>query len=62
MKRALIESSARVVLAIESVKLERTAMVTVAGAEAIDILVTDADADPDALEAYRSADVEIRLA
>lgn len=62
MKRALIESSARVVLAIESVKLERTAMVTVAGAEAIDILVTDADADPDALEAYRSAGVEIRLA
>jgi DeoR/GlpR family transcriptional regulator of sugar metabolism len=62
MKRALIESSARVVLAIESVKLERTAMVTVASAEAIDILVTDADADPDALEAYRSAGVEIRLA
>jgi DeoR/GlpR family transcriptional regulator of sugar metabolism len=62
MKRALIESSARVVLAIESVKLERTAMVTVAGAEAIDVLVTDADADPDALEAYRSAGVEIRLA
>jgi DeoR/GlpR family transcriptional regulator of sugar metabolism len=62
MKRALIESSARVVLAIESVKLERTAMVTVADAEAFDILVTDADADPDALEAYRSAGVEIRLA
>ena len=62
MKRALIESSARVVLAIESAKLERTAMVTVAGPEAVDVLVTDADADADALETYRSADVEIRLA
>lgn len=62
MKAALIESAARVVVAIESVKLERTAMVTVAGVEAIDVLVTDADADPDALEAYRSAGVEIRLA
>lgn len=62
MKAALIESSARVVVAIESVKLERTAMVTVAGVEAIDVLVTDAAADPDALEAYRSAGVEIRLA
>lgn len=62
MKRALIASSARVLLAIESVKLERTAMVTVAGAEAVDVLVTDADADPDALEAYRAAGAEIRLA
>lgn len=62
MKVALIESAARVVVAIESVKLERAAMVTVAGVDAIDVLVTDADADPDALEAYRSAGVEIRLA
>lgn len=62
MKRALIESSARVLLAVESAKLQRTAMVTVAGIEAVDVLVTDADADPDALEAYRSAGVEIRLA
>jgi DeoR/GlpR family transcriptional regulator of sugar metabolism len=62
MKRALIESSARVVLAIESAKLDRTAMVTVAGLEAVDVLVTDAGADVDALEAYRAADVEVRFA
>jgi DeoR/GlpR family transcriptional regulator of sugar metabolism len=62
MKRALIESSARVIVAIESVKLTRTAMVTVAGVDAVDVLVTDADADPEALEAYRSAGAEVRLA
>lgn len=61
MKRALVESAARVVLAIESAKLQRTAMVTVAALDAVDVLVTDADADADALESYRSADVEIRL-
>lgn len=62
MKRAMIESSLRVVLAIASGKLERTAMVTVGAIDVADVLVTDADADPDALEAYRSAGVEIRLA
>jgi DeoR/GlpR family transcriptional regulator of sugar metabolism len=62
MKRALIESSARVLLAVESAKLERTAMVTVAGLESVDVLITDADADAEALEAFRSADVEIRFA
>jgi DeoR/GlpR family transcriptional regulator of sugar metabolism len=62
MKRALIESAARVLLAVESAKLQRTAMVTVAGIDAVDVLITDSDADPDVLEAYRSAGVEIRLA
>lgn len=62
MKRALIESSARVLLAVESAKLDRTAMVTVAGLESVDVLITDEAADNEALEAFRSADVEIRFA
>lgn len=62
MKIALLQSAARVVVAIESYKLERTAMAAVAGPEAIDVLVTDEDADADALEVYREAGTEIRFA
>jgi DeoR/GlpR family transcriptional regulator of sugar metabolism len=62
MKRALLESAARVVVAIESHKLERTAMAAVAGPDVIDVLVTDEAADAEALEVYRSAGAEIRFA
>ena len=62
MKIALLQSAARVIVAIESHKLERTAMAAVAGPEAIDVLVTDEAADADALEVYREAGTEIRFA
>jgi DeoR/GlpR family transcriptional regulator of sugar metabolism len=62
MKIALLESAARVIVAIESHKLERTSMAAVAGPDAIDVLVTDEAADAEALEVYREAGAEIRFA
>jgi DeoR/GlpR family transcriptional regulator of sugar metabolism len=59
VKQGLIDVSARVVVAAESSKLDRTGMAVVCAAERVDMIVTDADAPPAALEPWRQAGVEI---
>lgn len=59
VKQALIDVSARVVVAAESSKLDRTGMAVVCAAARVDVIVTDAEAPAAALEPWRQAGVEI---
>jgi DeoR/GlpR family transcriptional regulator of sugar metabolism len=59
VKQALVDASARVVVAAESSKLERTGMAVVCAADRVDVIVTDAEAPAAALEPWRQAGVEI---
>lgn len=59
VKQALTDVSARVIVAAESSKLDRTGMAVVCGAERVSVLVTDAEAPAAALEPWRQAGVEI---
>jgi DeoR/GlpR family transcriptional regulator of sugar metabolism len=56
VKQALSDVSARVIVAAESSKLDRTGM---CGAARVSVLVTDAEAPAAALEPWREAGVEI---
>lgn len=60
VKRALIESSARVIVVADSSKFARVAMAVVCHPDEIDVLVTDVDAPPAAVSALRDAGVEVR--
>jgi DeoR/GlpR family transcriptional regulator of sugar metabolism len=62
VKQAMIGSSARVVVAADGSKFRQTAMAVVGAAEAIDMLITDATAPGEALDALRAAGVEVRCA
>jgi DeoR/GlpR family transcriptional regulator of sugar metabolism len=59
VKQALIDVSARVVVAAESSKLERTGIAVVCAAERVDVIVTDTEAPAAALEPWRQAGVEV---
>ncbi|HSR83204.1 MAG TPA: DeoR/GlpR family DNA-binding transcription regulator [Streptosporangiaceae bacterium] len=59
VKRAMIRSSARVILAADSAKFRLTALAVVAPATDVDVIVTDAAAPPDAVESLRAAGVEV---
>ena len=59
VKRALVDVSARVVVAAESSKLDRTGMAVVCAADRVDVIVTGAEAPAAALEPWRQAGVEI---
>jgi DeoR/GlpR family transcriptional regulator of sugar metabolism len=59
VKRALIDVSARVIVAAESSKLDRTGMAVVCGAERVSVLVTDPEAPAAAVEPWRQVGVEI---
>jgi DeoR/GlpR family transcriptional regulator of sugar metabolism len=59
VKQALIDVSARVIVAAESSKLDRTGVAVVCAAERVDVIVTDAEAPAAALEPWRQAGVEI---
>lgn len=62
IKRVLAQQSARVVLLADADKLTRTAAVRIAGLDIIDVLITDARADADALAAIGAAGVDVRIA
>jgi DeoR/GlpR family transcriptional regulator of sugar metabolism len=62
VKQAMIGSSARVVVAADGSKFRQTAMAVVGAAGAVDMVVTDATAPGDALDALRAAGVEVRCA
>jgi DeoR/GlpR family transcriptional regulator of sugar metabolism len=59
VKQALVDVSARVIVAAESAKLNRTGMAVVCVAERVDTLVTDTKAPAAALELWEKAGVEI---
>jgi DeoR family fructose operon transcriptional repressor len=60
--RALLRQADRVVLLCDSSKLQRDQYVRFAPAAAVHTLVTDAQADPEVLERYRAAGVEVLVA
>jgi DeoR/GlpR family transcriptional regulator of sugar metabolism len=60
VKQAIIGASSRTVLVADSSKFRQSAMAVVGSADTFDVLVTDTDAPPDALEALRAAGVEVR--
>jgi DeoR/GlpR family transcriptional regulator of sugar metabolism len=62
VKQAMIASSARVVVAADGSKLRQTAMAVVSAIDAVDMVITDATAPADALDALRAAGVEVRCA
>ena len=59
VKRAAVESSARVVLVAEAAKFARSALVVVCPTTSIDTLVTDAGAPDDAVEELTAAGVQV---
>ncbi|MCF3962932.1 DeoR/GlpR family DNA-binding transcription regulator [Streptomyces fuscigenes] len=62
VKRAAIRASRRVIAVTESAKLTRTALAHVADAAALDLVVTDAEAPPDARAALEAAGTVVRFA
>lgn len=60
VKRAMLSSSARVLLAADSSKFRCTAFAVVCEAGAADLIITDSDAPGDALDALRAAGAEVR--
>jgi DeoR/GlpR family transcriptional regulator of sugar metabolism len=62
VKRAMIASAARVVVAADGSKFRQTAMAVVSATDAVDMVITDATAPGDALDALRAAGVEVRCA
>ena len=62
VKQAMITSAARVVVAADGSKFRQTAMAVVSASDAVDMVITDATAPGDALDALRAAGVEVRCA
>jgi DeoR/GlpR family transcriptional regulator of sugar metabolism len=59
VKQAMIRSAARVILAADSSKFRQTAMAVVGPATAADLVITDTAAPAEAVEALRTAGVEV---
>jgi DeoR/GlpR family transcriptional regulator of sugar metabolism len=59
VKRAMIQSSARVIVVADAAKLHRSGMAVVCGAREIDALVTDRDVPAAELAPWREAGVEV---
>jgi DeoR family transcriptional regulator, aga operon transcriptional repressor len=57
---AFVERSRRVVVVADASKLGRTAFARICPVDRIDILITDADADPDVVQTFRDAGVEVQ--
>jgi DeoR/GlpR family transcriptional regulator of sugar metabolism len=62
VKQAMIASAARVVVAADGSKFGQTAMAVVSATDAVDMVITDATAPADALDALRAAGTEVRCA
>lgn len=62
VKQAMIAASARVVVAADGSKFGQTAMAVVGAVDAVDMVITDATAPAEALDALRAAGVEVRCA
>ena len=62
MKRAMIRQSKRLIVVADHTKLSATALCVVAPIQAVSILVTDDQADPDMVNDIRNAGVEVIVA
>ena len=62
VKRAMVRAGQRVVVLADSSKLGREQLVRFAAAGDVDVLVTDADADPAEVAALEALDVEVVVA
>lgn len=62
VKRAMIASAERTVLLADGTKYPGAGLLTVCGPDEIATLVTDDDADPGTLQAFKSAGTEVLLA
>lgn len=62
IKRAMIESSQRVVLLADATKLPGVGLLSVCGPEDLDVVITDAASDAEPMRALRAADVEVMFA
>jgi DeoR/GlpR family transcriptional regulator of sugar metabolism len=62
VKQAMVASAARVVVAADGSKFGQTAMAVVSATGALDMVITDATAPADALDALRTAGTEVRCA
>jgi DeoR/GlpR family transcriptional regulator of sugar metabolism len=60
IKRAILRSSSRVVLATDSSKFRQSALAVVCDTSVLDMVVTDVDAPSEALDELRAADVEVQ--
>jgi DeoR/GlpR family transcriptional regulator of sugar metabolism len=59
VKRAMIRSAARVILAADSAKFRQTALAVVAPATDVDMIITDVAAPPETVESLRAAGLEV---
>jgi DeoR family fructose operon transcriptional repressor len=62
VKRAIVRAAQRVVVVADSSKLGREHLVRFAAVEDVDVLVTDADADPEEIAELEEAGLEVVLA
>ena len=62
VKRAMIRAGQRVVVLADSSKLGREHLVRFASPEDVDVLVTDADADPDTVAEFEARGIEVLVA
>jgi DeoR family transcriptional regulator of aga operon len=60
--RAMVESAQQLIVVADSAKIGRLTMATVATLEQVDVLITDSTTDPQILEQFRQAGVEVVLA
>jgi DeoR/GlpR family transcriptional regulator of sugar metabolism len=60
VKQAMLRSSARVILAVDSSKFQQTAMAVVSDVAAVDVIVTDSAAPIDELDSLRARGIEVR--
>ncbi|OGV70222.1 MAG: hypothetical protein A3K19_16500 [Lentisphaerae bacterium RIFOXYB12_FULL_65_16] len=61
-KKAMIQAAREVIVVADHSKLDRVALYHVAAAQRISTLITDADAAPDVLDAFRAAGVQVVVA
>jgi len=62
VKRQFVESAKQVIVLADSTKLGRVCFTSVCPTEAIDFLVTDAEADPDQVASFEAAGVTVVIA
>ena len=60
VKQAMLRSSARVILAVDSSKFQQTAMAVVCDMATVDVIVTDSAAPIDELDSLRARGIEVR--
>lgn len=61
VKRAMIEAAARVIALVDHSKLGNGQLFAYADFDEIDVLITDTDADADAIESLRSHQIDVRV-